>query len=762
MPASNPSASVPSVRLVGTSKKVAAVLILAVFLVNTLLATLAIHHLHDSRNRIDDQVLVRTQNLTSLLERGLSASTRSIDLVLLRLADELASAQATSGRDGPQLDQRVEALLMRLSQQVPEVEHFRISNREGLVRWGQGADRAHPVSWADRDFFQAHQAQPGQRLIISEPLFGRVSKQWLVSFSRSYRLADGRLAGVISAAVPIPYFQSLLSGMDLGPQGTVVIRHENQSLVSRYPPLAGPGGEIGNTQVAPIFKTHIASGKAHQTFNTVSAVDGVYRLYSLRSVPGTPMVVAVGLSPEDYLQAWHDEVRNAVLLLAAFFLLTLAAAWLAARAWRTHLRDAEALARSHDLLETRVAERTRAMTEALERLGVSEERYAYAMEAAHDGIWDRNLKTNKTYINPAYARMLGYSPEELGDDAQDLFMNLLHPEDRERMFTHVREQYAQSGSCECEFRLRAKAGHYVWVLSRGKVVERDAEGAPLRAVGTHVDLSAVKHKENELRAAKELAETASKAKSTFLANMSHELKTPLNGIMGMTSLALRRATDPRQIHQLEKAMVSAERLLDNIDDILDISKIEAGRMTIEHTRFQLTQVLENLLTLVGQKARDRGLQLEWRLTEPLGEQVFLGDPQRLGQILLNLTANAIKFTDSGGIDISARLTVEDAQGCLIRWEVKDTGIGIDTQAQGRLFTAFEQVDNSSTRHYGGSGLGLVISKRLANLMGGEIGVKSAPGQGSTFWFTVRLGRDGHADTPAAPTQEAVALAPARN
>ena len=740
MPSPQSTAPVYSTDLMGTSKMMAAVLIVAVALINSLLASLAITHLQESRDRVDELALTRTQDLASSLEHGLSASSRSIDLVLQHVVDELEAARAGASRNDAGLNSRIDALLARLGRQVPEVAHFRVSDRDGLVLWGQGVDRAAPNNWADRAFFAAHRSQPGRRLIISEPLPGQVSNQWLVSFSRSYRTADGRFAGVVSAAVPVLYFHNLLSGMALGTLGTVTLRHENLALVTRFPALAGPNGEVGNRQVAPMFGTFMASGAAQQSFKTARGVDGVDRTYHVRRVAGSPMVVEVGISPEDHLLAWNAEVRTTVLRLAAFFLLTLAGAWLAARAWRTHLRATEALARSHNLLETRVAERTQALTEALSQLGVSEQRYAYAMDAAHDGIWDRNLSTNKTYINAAYERMLGYSPGELGDDSRDLLLDLLHPEDRDRVLSHVRQQFTHHGSCECEFRLRTKSGHYVWVLSRGKVVERDADGLPVRAVGTHVDFSAMKHKENELRAAKELAVTASKAKSTFLANMSHELKTPLNGVMGMTNLALRRATDPKQVHQLEKVLVSAERLLHNIDDILDISKIEAGRMTIEHSRFTLGQVLEHLLTLVGQKARDQGLRLALQVSEDLGEQVFLGDPLRLGQILFNLTTNAIKFTQAGGIDIAARIMIEDAQGCLVRWEVTDTGIGIEPEAQSRLFTAFEQVDSSVTRHYGGSGLGLVISKRLANLMGGEIGVKSSPGQGSTFWFTVRLGR----------------------
>ena len=247
---------------------------------------------------------------------------------------------------------------------------------------------------------------------------------------------------------------------------------------------------------------------------------------------------------------------------------------------------------------------------------------------------------------------------------------------------------------------------------------------------------------------KEAAEAANRAKSTFLANMSHELRTPLHAIMGMTDLALRRAGDPKQIDQLGKVKTASNHLLAVINDILDISRIEAERLQLEHTDFTLGQALENLVSLIGHKATEKGLKLLVQLQEGLPARRFNGDPTRLGQILLNLAGNALKFTEQGAITVRARLIEETTDGVLLRWEVADTGIGIEPAAQQRLFTAFEQADNSMTRKYGGSGLGLVISQRLVQLMDGEIGFESEPGRGSTFWFTVRLGQAGEVAAPA--------------
>ncbi|MDZ4316795.1 MAG: ATP-binding protein [Azonexus sp.] len=250
----------------------------------------------------------------------------------------------------------------------------------------------------------------------------------------------------------------------------------------------------------------------------------------------------------------------------------------------------------------------------------------------------------------------------------------------------------------------------------------------------------VKERTLALSVAKEAAETANRAKSAFLANMSHELRTPMNGIMGMVDLAMKRTSDEKTREQLNKAKQSSQILLTVINDILDLSKIEAERLVLENVEFKLGEVLENITSLMTERVAEKGLMLHIDSSPALANLTLQGDPLRLGQILLNLTANAVKFTAQGSVTIRVRPIEENTTTVLIRFEVQDTGIGISLNDQRRLFTAFEQADNSMTRKYGGSGLGLVICKQLSHLMGGEIGMDSTPGQGSTFWFSAQLGK----------------------
>ncbi len=252
-----------------------------------------------------------------------------------------------------------------------------------------------------------------------------------------------------------------------------------------------------------------------------------------------------------------------------------------------------------------------------------------------------------------------------------------------------------------------------------------------------------------LAVAKDLAEAANRAKSTFLSTMSHELRTPMNGVMGMIELAARRTTDSKTREYLAKALGAAQSLLAIINDILDLSRIEADRLRLDCRRFTLGSLLGQLRSLAEPLASAKGIALRVQVPAALAEFAVLGDDQRLGQILLNLIGNAIKFTPAGSVSVRVTVSDEPGEALCLRCEIEDTGIGIAAADQDLLFEPFEQADRLLTRQYGGSGLGLAISRRLAHLMDGEIGLRSEVGIGSVFWCTVRLRKAVTAGVPAA-------------
>jgi PAS domain S-box-containing protein len=829
-------------------------LIAAVVAINLLVIALALQNLHFSREQALAQVRETTGSLAILGENNILESARRIDLALLSIADLLEHQLAEKALAEGTLDR----VLATFEARVPEVEGIRISDSSGVIRWGKGVDPRKPVSNADRPFYAEHKANPGHRLIVTEPIVGRVAKVWAVGFTRSFRNPDGGFAGIVSTAVPVSYLAGKLKELSFGEHGSAVLRHTSRALVARDPPVAGPGGMTGDRTVSPEFAAILDSGAAAGSFFTPRAPDGFARSYAYRRVGELPFVLTVGMSPEDYLHHWYEEVQITLALVAAFWVVSFVGTGLIHRVWQQRLAAAEALLESesryrhyieiapegvfvadaqgryvdvnpaactlvgysreellrmgisdlappaaageHEALYARIkqseidridftlrhkdghpvdvalrtvilpdgkvmgfcadiSERKRAERElARYRSGLEElvqQRTSdlsaanarlletqFAMDSVGIGIqWIDPESGRLIHVNRYAASLLGYSVEEM----VALRVADIDPNVPLEAFARISEQVRESGFLQFETTQQTRDGRPVPV-EVAAYFQAGSEHSPPRLIAFITDITRRKESERALLAAKEAAETANIAKSAFLANMSHEIRTPLNAIIGMTHLLRRSQLTPPQHERLDKIETAGHHLLEIINAVLDLSKIEAGKFALDEAEFDPAELLHNVATMVHDKATAKGLRL---LIDAVSLPPRLsGDATRLQQALLNYATNAVKFTEHGQVTLHAGIAGETAEHVLLRFEVEDTGIGIADDAMERLFASFEQADNSTTRKYGGTGLGLAITRKLAELMGGSAGAVSRSGEGSRFWFTARA-RKPVADKPPA-------------
>jgi PAS domain S-box-containing protein len=339
------------------------------------------------------------------------------------------------------------------------------------------------------------------------------------------------------------------------------------------------------------------------------------------------------------------------------------------------------------------------------------------------------------YVNPTFCNVTGYSEEEaIGNNPRVLKSGNLP----ESFYKNMWQTIVSGKTWRGDFINKKKNGEEFWESASISPI-KNSEGEITHFVAVKQDITERKQMEEELIRARRAADDANKAKGDFLANMSHEIRTPMNAVIGMAHLALKTDLSPKQRDYLKKIQTSANALLGIINDILDFSKIEAGKMDIESVDFNLEEVMENLANLVTVKAQEKeDLEVLFNTNREV-PRFLVGDPLRLGQVLINLANNAVKFTDSGEIVVSSELLEQNEDRVTLKFSVRDTGIGLTEEQAGKLFQSFSQADTSTTRKYGGTGLGLAISKKLVNMMGGEIWVESECGQGTTFSFTVNFG-----------------------
>jgi PAS domain S-box-containing protein len=456
-------------------------------------------------------------------------------------------------------------------------------------------------------------------------------------------------------------------------------------------------------------------------------------VYAIHEVdPGTPveLAAAVRYYPKDAEARVHEAIQNAIHSQAGFDLVL---PFITAKGNHLWVR-----AQGEPVIEkgkvTRLVGAFQDVTQEVTQKHRAEEqaeRVALTVRAGGLGTWDWDCVSGEVVFNEIWATMLGYQPGEIEGHVRS-WERLVHPDDMPVVMRALTDHMEQKTSeYRCEHRLRRRDGSWAWVLDVGMVTKRDEDGRPLRAAGVHMDITKAKELERTLSDAKQAAEAATKSKSEFLANMSHEIRTPLTAILGYADL-LREEGDlnlapQRRLETIDTIRSAGQHLLTVINDILDLSKIEAGKMTVETVDTPLVTILHEVQSLIGPRSHGKGVALTTRFDTPIPDRIE-SDPTRLRQILMNLVGNASKFTEAGSITVAVRV-----EGERLIIDIDDTGPGMTQEQAANLFAAFSQADTTVTRKHGGTGLGLTICRRLGDLLGGKVSLfRTAPGEGSCF------------------------------
>ena len=726
-------------------------LVVGFLILNSLVIGLSGYAIYISKMNYENQARITTENMSRSLEFSVH---RILDIVDLSLVTEKAEAERQLAEKGIK-KQAYDAHLAKVLKSVQEMANLSLADAQGDVLYGGVRNGGKITNVADRDYFTALRDSPDRgNLFISKPLLGRVSRKWIIVLARRVNNPDGSFAGVIHGSLVVDALQKHFSTFNLGKSGIITMRYQDLAIMARYPETTT--SLPGSYAASPDFSHLIQEGVTAKTYKVTSKVDGIDRMISFRKVEGYPLYANCGIALRDYLAAWRLETAKILALVVLFILGTLAGSLVLIRAWKQKERAVAEVNTARNVLEFRVAERTAQLQEqtvileqeiidreALEVANYKNESRVKRSEIKFSTIFRNSPdviaiseKTSGRFleVNDAYERIIGYSREEaLGRTVHELGIW----GSRELRRQMVEEVGDRKRLMNYETLFRRKSGEVFPILLSLEQVEID--GVECFIISGQ-DMTEQEQIKKELIASRNASEDANRAKSAFLANISHEIRTPMNAIIGLGRLALLTDLTAKQRDYLEKIDSSSGTLLHLIDDLLDLSKVEAGKLTLETINFSLDACLITVQSVIQVKAVEQGLHFHLSVAPEVPAQL-IGDPFRLEQILINLLGNAVKFTDEG--EVTLEVTAIPAgidEPVLVTCSVRDTGIGMIAAQMEKLFQPFTQADCSTTRRYGGTGLGLSISRRLVELMGGRIDVESEPGRGSVFTFTVPLGR----------------------
>ena len=635
---------------------------------------------------------------------------RSSEIMLYNIESDLQdNSHMTTAEINRMLKERI--------RQLPENRSMSVMDRQARVT-ASSLDVLVGFDASKRDYFirtrDTDAGQGGLPIFISKP-FKSANGEWVILFGRAHHNAAGEFNGITTTSMRLDKFGEILTSVESALNEESLVLHEGGDIAYSMP---NPETLAGKSLAGGIaFTEHMASGQATTRHRNITKNTGREMMAVFHKVPGTPLIVVATRPYADVVAPWQQSTYGRATGFA------LIAALLMFLTWLTGRRQA-ALAQQEEKFRT-VAD------------------YAYDWE-----FWEAPAG-DYLYISPSCERVSGYRREEFLDDPT-LTERIVLPEDAAIWNGHHAQAKGDSGTHEALFRIRTRDGSVRWIEHLCNPVI-DGQGQYLGRRGSNRDVTERKQAEVELVKAKEAAEAASRAKSTFVANMSHEIRTPMNGVIGLTHLLLEgKDLNARQRDYLQKIQNSSAALLSIINDILDYSKVEAGRLELDSIEFSLEEVLDNIANLFSVRTEEKGLELFFQIGHDVSP-TLIGDPLRLSQVMNNLVGNAVKFTEQGQIHIQVEQLAAVPGQATLRFTVRDSGIGMTPEVASSLFQPFTQADSSITRKYGGTGLGLTISQRLVEKMGGDIVISSAPGQGSSFSFTLTFPVPQHAKILRSPT-----------
>ena len=663
-----------------------------------------------------------SQSLASTLEVEIRRDLETYALSLQAVADGLKMPEI--GTLSPKLR---DAILFDNSSHAPQYGSILVLDEQGKLKLSSTARLAPNHDFSERDFFKMHRDNPDLGIRLSPPHYQTQNSEQLLVLSRRINYPDGRFAGVVAGALRLRYVEQLFHGIKVDEGAWITLMMTDGTIVSRSPHNSGDVGR--NISKAPVLDhfVHARAGK----FEAASLASADIRLFVYKQVGDFPLLISVSMPKAAVLVEWWHKALVISVLVACFIVVVGAIGWML---YRELARPARAERRARE----------------------NEERYRLLADNSSDLIvLTHDGKT--VYASPAARRLYGYEPEELiGTSLEDR----VHPDDLPALAAAEAEVRVK-GEALVVYRCRTKKGEMISVEA-GWRLSSASDGKSTEFVVVARDITQRVRNEEALRTAKEHADSANRAKSTFLAHMSHEIRTPMNGILGINHLLMATGLDEEQHDYARTIGDSASSLLRIIDDILDESKLVADKVEIEYTDFDLGKTLDNVVSILQPRAAQKDVRLGMAVN-PAACDWFRGDAVRLRQVLLNIAGNAVKFTDRGHVDIDVSVPRELGDQAVVRFEIADTGVGIDPAAQDALFQSFTEADVSISRRFGGTGLGLSIAKQLVELMGGTIGFSSVAGEGSLFCFEIPLERVAEApvEKAPAPLTAAPATAPSR-